>query len=68
MSTKSGIIPTYPTRLNQKKSDLEKGLIRSFQPKYAVYMTCIKFGIVPYSEYKWKTSVYVNVLSETGLR
>ncbi len=59
MSSKSGIIPAHPTCLNLKKLHSEKGLIRNIQLEYAVYMTCIKFGILPYSEYKWKTSEHV---------
>lgn len=39
------LITTYPTLLNRKMLNLEKGLIQKIQPEYAVYMDHIKLGI-----------------------
>ncbi len=48
---KTGIIPAYPTCLNRKKLQSEKGLIGKVQPEYAVYMTCVKLLVLPYLEH-----------------
>lgn len=47
--------------LNLEMLNLEKGLIQKIQVDFAVWTTCIKLGIMLYSE---KYSVLINVLNE----
>ncbi len=64
MSSKSGNYTGISHLLIGGSSIHKKDLIRNIQTEYAVYMTYIKFGILLYSECKWKTSVHVNILIE----
>lgn len=54
-------IPPYPTWLNRKMLNLDKGLIQKIQVDIAVWTTCIKLGIMSYLE---KCSVLMNVRNE----
>lgn len=45
---KTQIISAYLTCLNRKMLQSELGYIQNIQMEYAVYMTCIKFGILEY--------------------
>lgn len=54
-------IPPYPTWLNRKMLNLDKGSIHEIQVNFAVWTTCIKLGIMSYSK---KYRMLINVLNE----